>query len=137
MNNTVLVESKLRKNLRLVCALMCVFCVCFVAVLICVALIGKQNLNGQTIEKTQIIDNVFETESNVITMKDGTEYNVVWSDDVDVDWNDYKGKTVTLIVTQNTFGGSNPWILGLVADGQTIVDYNETLQSKTAENNGQ
>lgn len=135
MNNTVLVESKIRQRLRLACTVMCVFCLMFVVFLICVAMIQKQNLSGQVIEVTATLDKVYETESNVITMQDGSEYNVVWPDDIEVDLNDYKGKEITIVTSQNTFGFANPWVFGLVIDGETVVDYNDTLAAKSEANN--
>lgn len=135
MKNTVLMESKIRQKLKMACALLCIFCIMFIAFWVCVVMIDKQNLNGQVSEVTAVLDKVFESDSNVLTMQDGKEYNVVWSDDVEVDFNDYKGSAITLIVTQNTFGGSNPWIMGLKVNDKTIVDYHETLDYKTASNN--
>lgn len=135
MNNTVLVESKLRQKLKLTCTLLCVFCLCAIAVLVCVAMICNKNLNGQVTEATGTLDKVYETESNVLTLHDGKDYNVVWSKDIDVDMNDFKGKTVTLVVTQETFAGANPWVLGLVVDNKTFVDYRDTLDYQTKSNN--
>lgn len=136
MNNTVLVESKLRQRLKLACALMCVFSLCFIAALICIAMIGKQNLNGQTNVVTGILNGVYEEGSNTLTLDDNKYYNVVWDDaNNTIDLNDYKGKTITLIVTRDTFASSNPWALGIVIDGQTIVDYHKTLEDQTASNN--
>lgn len=135
MNNTVLIESKLRQKLRLTCTILCVFCLCAIAVLVCIVMIGNKNLNGQVTEIEGVLDKVYEKESNVISMKDEKEYNVVWASNLDVDLNEYKDKTVTLVVTQEAFAGANPWVLGLIVDNETIVDYNETLIYKTESNN--
>lgn len=135
MNNTVLVESKLRRILKLACTLLCVFCLCSIAVLVCVTMIGNKNLSGQVKEVTGTLDKVYETDSNVLTLNDGNEYNVVWSSDIGVDMNNYKGKTITLVVTQETFANANAWVLGLVVDGKTIVDYHDTLNYQTESNN--
>lgn len=133
MNNTVLVESKIRQRLRLACTVMCVFCMMMIVFVFTVTMIEKKNLNGQVTEVTATLDKVYETDSNVITMQDGKEYNVVWSKDIDVDLNDYKGKEITIFISAQTFV-ANPWVLGLVVDGNTVVDYNETLTSKTETN---
>lgn len=59
MNNTVLVESKLRQKLKLACALMCVFCLFFIAFVVVAVMIEKQNLNGQTDEVTGTLSEIF------------------------------------------------------------------------------
>lgn len=135
MNNTVTVEKPLRRNLKLASALLCVFSLCFIAILVSVAQIGKLNLNGQVTNVTGMLTGVFEEESNALTLDNDKYFNVVWGDDEEVNFEDYKGKEITIVTSQKTFGISNPWVLGLVVDGQTIVDYNKTIQSKTAENN--
>lgn len=136
MKNTVLVESKTRHKLKLVCALMCVFCICFIAVLVSVVMLSKQNLNGQTTEVTGILSEVYVEGTNTLTIDNDKYYNVVWDDkEVNIDFESYQGKTITLIVTRDTFASSNPWIFGLVVDGQTIVDYQDTLAQQTEYNN--
>lgn len=134
MKNTVTVEKPLRRNLKLASALMCVISLCFIAVLVSVAQIGKLNLNGQVTNVTGVLTGVFEEESNALTIDGDKFFNVVWGDDEDVNFEDYKGKEITIVTSQKTFGASNPWVLGLIVDGETIVDYNKTIQSKTAEN---
>lgn len=135
MNNTVLVESKLRQKLKLTCSLMCVFCLCFIAVLVCVFMIGRQNLNGQTTTVTGTLSEAYVGDTNTVTIDGNGHYNVIWKDkDYQINLADYVGKTVTLIVTNDTFA-SNPWALGLVVEEQTVVDYHATLSEQTAYNN--
>ncbi|MCM1195270.1 MAG: hypothetical protein NC332_04975 [Firmicutes bacterium] len=135
MNNTVLVESTLRQKLRLTCVLLCIFCMISIVSLILISVIGKVNLNGQTSEVTGELQEVFKSGSNVLTFSNGDEYNVVWDENTVVDWDAYSGKTITLIVSQSTFGDSNPWIFGLVVEGETVVDHVAVIAAKTAQNN--
>lgn len=136
MKNTVLVESKTRQRLKMACALMCVFCLCFIAVLVCVVMIGSQTLNGQTDEITGVLNEVYVDDTNTVIIDKDKHFNVVWDDEeYGIKLADFIGKTVTLTVTHDTFSASNPWALGLSADGQTIVDFKTTLDKKTAENN--
>lgn len=134
MNNTVLVEKKLRQRLKLACVILCVFCLCFIAVLVSVVMIDKLNLNGQTNEVTGVLKEVYVKSSNTITLDEDKDLNVVWYDVADVDLNNYIGKSITVIVTSRTFAGANPWALGLVVDGETVVDYQTTLDSQRASN---
>ena len=135
MNNTVLVESKLRQKLKLACALMCVFCLFFIAFVVVAVMIEKQNLNGQTDEVTGTLSEIFIDDTNTVTLDGDKHYNVVWDvKESNANLNDYLNKTVTLIVTRDTFAASNPWALGFDADGQTIIDYRATLETKLKEN---
>lgn len=135
MNNTVMVESKIRQKLRLACALLCVFSLCFLAVIICIVQINNQNLSGQVSEQTVVIREVYAQNSNTLTCENDLYFNVVWDDEeVGVNWNYYVGKSITLITPQKTFGGSNPWVLGLVVNGQTVVDYHDTLNAEREQN---
>ncbi len=133
MNNTVLVESKARQKLKLFCTLMCVFCLCAIAVLVSIYLIGNKTLNGQTVQVEGILNEIYTDDSNTVTLDENKQYNVVW-DKEKIDLHRYKGSKITLIVSADTFA-SNPWAFGLTVDGETIVDFNETLADKTAENN--
>lgn len=134
MKNTVTAEKPLRRNLKLANVLLCVFSLCFIAVLVCVAQIGKLNLNGQVVEQTGVLTGIFEDESNAITLDGDKYFNVVWGENENVDFADYKGTEITIVTSQQTFGASNPWVLGLVADGETVVDYHKTIDAKTTEN---
>lgn len=139
MQNTVIVERKLRQNLTYAIVLLVVFFALSIAMLVCFSLIGKQNLNGNVIDVTGTVDKVERDGSIfIVTLNDGSdakEYNVVWgSEKYDVDMTAYKGKTVTLVTTERTFGFSNTWVVGLKAENETVVDYNAVLQEKRAEN---
>lgn len=135
MDNTVLVESKIRQKLKLACTLMCVFCLIFIAFVVIVAMIEKHNLNGQTDEVSGVLSEVYVEGSNTLTIDGDKLYNVVWNDkESNIDMTTLQGKTITLIIARNTFA-SNPWAFGLVVDGETIVDYQATLSSKRASNN--
>lgn len=136
MNNTVLIENKIRQKLKLICALMCVISLFFITALVCVFLVGRQTLNGQTNEVSGVLSEIYTEEGdNTVTIDKDKHYNVVWNDaDNGIDLNDYIDKTVTLIVTRDTFA-SNPWALGLVINGETVVDYKITLDIQTAANN--
>lgn len=136
MNNTVLVESKIRQKLKLACALMCVFCLFFIAFVVVTVMIDRQNLNGLTNEVTGTLTEVHIDDTNTLSIDGDKHYNVVWNvEESDVNLEDYLNKTVTLTVTRDTFASSNPWVLGLALEGQTVVDYHTTLEAKTAENN--
>lgn len=139
MQNTVIVERKLRQNLTYAIVLLVVFFALSIAMLVCFSLVGKQNLNGNVIDVTGTVDKVERDGSIfIVTLNDGSgakEYNVVWnSEKYDVDVTAYTDKTVTLVTTERTFGFSNTWVVGLKADGETVVDYNAVLQEKRAEN---
>ncbi len=135
MNNTVMVENKIRQKLKLVCTLLCVFSLCFIAVTVCMSLIYKQNLNGPVQEHNVVLKEVYKASSNTLTCDENKYFNVVWDDEtVNVNWNDYIGKNITIVTPQQTFGGSNPWVLGLIADGKTVVDYRDTLNEQRALN---
>lgn len=139
MQNTVIVERKLRQNLTYAIVLLVVFFALSIAMLVCFSLIGKQNLNGNVIDVTGTVDKVERDGSIfIVTLNDGSgakEYNVVWGNEkYDVDMTAYTGKTVTLVTTERTFGFSNTWVVGLKAENETVVDYNAVLQEKRAEN---
>jgi len=135
MNNTVLVESKTKQRLKTACIALYIFCICFIAFLVSIVMIGKQNLNGQVKEVTGTLKELYKDDSNSIKIDD-EYYNVVWDDEeVKVNWSNYLDKTITVVIPQKTFGASNPWILGLKADNTTIVDYQKTIDEKTAKNN--
>lgn len=136
MNNTVLVESKIRQRLKLACALMCVFCLSFIAFVVVTVMIDRQNLNGQTDEVTGTLTAVRIDDTNALSIDGDKRYNVVWDvEESGIRLEDYINKTVTVTFTRETFASSNPWALGLAVDGQTLVDYQATLAAKTAENN--
>lgn len=139
MQNTVIVERKLRQNLTYAIVLLVVFFALSIAMLVCFSLIGKQNLNGNVIDVTGTVDKAERDGSIfIVTLNDGSgakEYNAVWGNEkYDVDMTAYTGKTVTLVTTERTFGFSNTWVVGLKAENETVVDYNAVLQEKRAEN---
>lgn len=134
MINTVTVERPIRQKLRLACLIMFIISACFIAMLVCTAQIGKLNLNGQVSEVTGTLTELFKDDSsNTVTLDKDKHCNIVF-DRKKIDFKQYLNKEITLVVTQKTFGNSNPWAMGLVADGQTVVDYKDTLKTKAAEN---
>ncbi|MDE7454285.1 MAG: hypothetical protein K2M64_00450 [Clostridia bacterium] len=133
MKNTVLTNSKLRQVLRLICTMLCIFCILSIAVLSCAVSIGKKSLNGSVRKVTGMIQTVNESDSNTFVMDDGNRYNFVWGKDK-VNLNKYLGYELTLIVANDTFM-SNPWVFGLENGDEVIVDYQQTFADKTEENN--
>lgn len=139
MQNTVLVERKLRQNLMYALVILFIFCALMIAMLVCFSMIGKQNLNGNvtnvdgTIAKAERDDSI-----NVVTLTQENgekQYNIVWDENkYNVDWTRYIDKKVTLVTATQTFGASNTWALGLKVDNVVIVDYNDTITVKRAEN---
>lgn len=136
MKNTVPVESRTRQRLRLSSLILFIFFALIVVMLVCASMIDKQNLSGNIKQVTGVITEIENDDVIKIVLKEDNiqnVYNVVWGDTVNVDWNKYEGRQVTLVVPQKTFA-SNPWILGLETDEGTVVDFNDTLKSKRESN---
>lgn len=138
MKNTVTVEKKIISRLKIATFVLFIFCCLMIFMLVCTKMIQKQNLNGQIYERTGEITKIDEQDGvDYITLKvdDKTtyEFNSVLGDEFD--WQPYLNQTVTVIVPQQTFAWSNPWILGLKDGENVVVDYNTVLEQKRQENN--
>ena len=137
MKNTVTVEKKIISRLKIATFVLFIFCCLMIFMLVCTKMVQNQNLNGKIYERTGEITKIDEQDGvDYITLKidDKTtyEFNSVLGDEFD--WQPYLNQTVTVIVPQQTFAWSNPWILGLKDDEKVIVDYNTVLEQKRQEN---
>lgn len=120
MKNTILTQSKIRTSLQAVITVLIIFCIMMVFMLVSFKQVGDITLSGETAEVTGVITKIDGSE---VTLDNGKEYNVVCDK---VEMNDYLNKEVTLITPLETYS-SNPWILGLVVNGETLVNAQENL----------
>lgn len=132
MINTVEVPNKRRQKVKpgLICgiALGLVFAI-ILSIFICVHVM---DLNGKLYAHNVTIKKVSDQETSLITENDKL-FSLDKLDNSGISWKDYIGKDVILIVTAQQFG-SIPYVLGLIDNGKTIIDYNITLSRERAEN---
>lgn len=134
MKNTVFVENRKRINLKIAILVMVFFCIMLAIMLVCFKKIQNENLNGLVNHVNAKITEVNYDGVTILTLDNDNLYNVVFFEGDNFDWNKYVGQNVTLITPQKTFGGVNDWVLGMVVDDVTVADYNETINTKIAEN---
>lgn len=133
MNNTITVESKKRRYLRFAVSITVIICLMFLIMLIMFITIGKNNLNGSVQRVTGTVTKYGTDTIATVTLSDGKQYNVTCDHENIIDWTKYVGKEVTFITPASTFA-SNPWVLGIEVDGETLFDYAATLESSQQEN---
>ena len=138
MYNKVNVENPKRKWLKFAAVYLALFAGLSAALLFVFGAVNSRNYNGQVKEVSGVIANVNHSGEDGIEVKmaNGKVYNAnpVINFDKNLDLDALVGKNVTLYVPQSQFGSSLPWIIGIKQGDNTIVDYNDLIAERTAEN---
>ena len=151
MNNTIEYPSQKRTNVTTAIVLLVIFVAIFIGSTMLISRIGNTTLDGDVAEVTGELVK-FETKD-----QDEDPYITLRVNDVDGKYNpnplrnaledklgahdksdkyleELVGKTITLYIPQHPSSTNNVWVLGLVVDGETIVDYNTLIPSLQADN---
>ena len=102
--------------------------------IVSIALINANNLNGQVTEVTGTVTKVTEDDDVLLLELDGeNRYTVEPVRDKMDDWDVLSGQTVTLILPQKQLRGDR-WVLGIKQGDETLIDFEQTIKDKIAEN---
>ena len=102
--------------------------------IVTVALVNANNLNGQVTEVTGTVTKVTEDDDVLLLELDGeNRYTVEPVRDKMDDWDALSGQTVTLILPQKQLRGDR-WVLGIKQGDETLIDFEQTIKDKIAEN---
>lgn len=151
MNNTIEYPSQKRTNVTTAIVLLVIFVAIFIGSTMLISRIGNTTLDGDVAEVTGELVK-FETKDqdedpyitlrvndvagkyNPNPLRNALEDKLGAHDKADKYLEELVGKTITLYIPQHPSSTNNVWVLGLVVDGETIVDYN-TLIPSLQENN--
>lgn len=133
MKNTVEIPNHKGQALKLgyffsgLIGLLFAFCL---AIFVCVHTI---NLNGDVSIYDVTVKEINSSNSELVTIKHG-KFNLNPVKDR-TEWESYVGKDVTIIAPAKQFSGTT-WVIGLVDNGNIVIDYNEVIAERRAGNLG-
>lgn len=133
MNNTTEINNFERQNLKATSFVLAFIAIIFLLPVFIISMVITKNCNGEVRVVEVTVNSVtLDDDTNKLIDENGTKYNIGSLSD-EIDWESYVGKTVTIITPFEQFSG-DPWILGLVDDGNIVIDYNKTLTDRRTEN---
>ncbi len=136
MYNKVLVTNPLYNKLKIVSTIVLLIAVIFTIPMIVVGMVNSRNLNGEVVEVSGTVSFVGETDNEyfIITLDDQDSYCVNPIEDRLDDWGSLQGKEITLVLPSIQLASEYRWILGVKQSDKILVDYNQTLTDKKADN---
>lgn len=135
MDNFVMLGNPKRKYLALGVLVAVVLGVLCLAVGFTINGIFVNNLNGQVVRYDGVVASV--SQDKLLTLKGGQAFSYAVCDYAKYDFDQLTGKSVTVISpTSHFLSPSNGWLLGLEVDGQTVIDYNDTISYATQRDEG-
>lgn len=131
MNNVMILESPVRKRLKNALIVFILLCIVATSLALLFSSANKANFNGHTKEISGNVISVLYDEDDMILTVNFADEQVVFDASAlfeEPDWIMLQGKDVTFSTPLNQFGNSSPIILGIAADGEVIVDTDETVR---------
>lgn len=135
MNNKVILENPKRRQLKIAIIALLLFAVMFTVTLFLLRAINTSNLNGNVRKVTGTVSEIVYDETAQIVFDDGSSYNASLCETLyDCDLDLLVGKNIELYLPNNQFGNGLPFVLGIVVQGETLIDYNQTIATETESN---
>lgn len=135
MKNVVTLENPKLRLVRLSTIVLLIFAAIFIVTLFIFRAVNTKNLNGDVREVTGIVSEISGENGTQIVLADGGIYNATMCTTLyHCDLNQLVGKSVVLYTPETQFGNGLPTVLGIVADGETLIDYNETIAIERSNN---
>lgn len=136
MKNTLPLPSKKRNAINTAILVTAIFLL-LTLILLCLFHIKlKKDFNGKTQTVQGVVTQVNLGDSLLITLDDEKSYNcnLIKQTANISDWNVLQGKTITIVVPQESLNGNTPFVLGLSVPDVAEVNFEDTLAQKTQEN---
>lgn len=136
MKNTLPLPSKKRNAINTTILVTAIFLVLTLILLYVLHTQLKKDFNGKTQTVQGVVTQVNLGDSLLITLDDEKSYNcnLIKQTANISDWNVLQGKTVTIVVPQESLNGNTPFVLGLSVPDVAEVNFEDTLAQKTQEN---
>ena len=136
MKNTLPLPSKKRNAINTVILVTAILLVLTLILLYVLHTQLKKDFNGKTQTVQGVVTQVNLGDSLLITLDDEKSYNcnLIKQTANISDWSVLQGKTVTIVVPQESLNGNTPFVWGLSFQDVAEVNFEETLAQKTQEN---
>lgn len=130
MNNTVTYENPLRKRMKKAMAVLVLLAIVFAVALIVINLVTKQTLNGNVTKAEGVVDKIDTSGDTtfIYLQNSNTKYNTNPIDGLLEDLDSLVGKNVVLYTPAKQFGGGDPMVFGIEADGEKLLDYQQVIE---------
>lgn len=136
MKNKIELLNPKRAKIKAAIFVLAIFFAVFLIVIIFNIVMLRTSLNGLVLHIDGTLAEVSVNKDDVLLVKldNGQTYVANCTDYSKVDWHDYVGQSVTIVIPQAQLQSENIWALGLIADNVTVIDYQKTLELQIKEN---